>query len=170
MTRAVTVLRQRLEEELVAGIQYEKDGTWYELTQWDAEIETMSDKLIDAKKSLYERFVYDSDVEKRFAEKLESTEPVKFYVKLPAWFKVPTPVGTYNPDWALVWEEIDQFGDAGQKLYLVRETKGSTNLAELYLAEQRKIKCGSRHFNGALQTDFKLLAKAEELPGGTPVG
>ncbi|VTT98154.1 dead deah box helicase : Type III restriction enzyme, res subunit:DEAD/DEAH box helicase, N-terminal OS=Nodularia spumigena CCY9414 GN=NSP_30110 PE=4 SV=1: ResIII [Gemmataceae bacterium] len=92
-SQAVTAIRQRLEEELVAGIQYEQDGTWFDMTQWDAEIETMSDKMIDAKKSLYERFVYDSDVERRFAEKLESMGPVKFYVKLPAWFKVPTPVG-----------------------------------------------------------------------------
>lgn len=169
--RAANAIRQRLEEALVAGIQYEKDGTWYEMTQWDAEIETMSDKIIDAKKSLYERFVYDSEVEKKFAEKLENMAPVKFYVKLPAWFKVPTPVGTYNPDWALVWEEADQFGDTGgTKLYLVRETKGSTTLTDLYLSEQQKIKCGSRHFNGALQTDFKLVARADDLPGGTAVG
>jgi type III restriction enzyme len=159
-SQASTVIRQRLEEELVAGIQYEKDGTWYEMTQWDEEIETMSDKMIDAQKSLYERFVYDSDVEKRFAEKLELMGPVKFYVKLPAWFKVPTPVGTYNPDWALVWEDTDQFGDAGEQLYLVRETKGSTTLVDLYLSEQQKIRCGSRHFNSALGVDFKLVARA----------
>jgi type III restriction enzyme len=168
--QAVTAIRQRLQEELVAGIRYEKDGTWYEMTQWDAEVETMSDKVIDAQKSLYERFVYDSEVERKFAEKLEGMEPVRFYVKLPAWFKVPTPVGTYNPDWALVWEEIDPFGDRGEKLYLVRETKSSTALADLYLSEQQKVKCGARHFNGALQTDFKLVSAAEELPGGTPVG
>lgn len=168
-SQAVTMIRHRLEEELVAGIKYEQDGTWFDMSQWDAEIETMSDKMIDAKKSLYERFVYDSDVEKRFAEKLETMGPVKVYVKLPAWFKVPTPVGNYNPDWALVWEETDQFGDAGEKLYLVRETKGSTNLADLYLSEQQKILCGSRHFNGGLGTSFKLLDRAEDLPGGTNV-
>jgi type III restriction enzyme len=101
---------------------------------------------------------------------LESIGPVKFYVKLPAWFKVPTPIGTYNPDWALVWEDTDQFGDVGEKLYLVRETKGSTSLVDLYLTEQQKIKCGSRHFNGALGVDFKLVTKAEDLPGGIAVG
>ncbi|VTU02247.1 type iii restriction enzyme : Type III restriction enzyme OS=Nodularia spumigena CCY9414 GN=N9414_01225 PE=4 SV=1 [Gemmataceae bacterium] len=72
-----------------------------------------------------------------------------------------------------MWEETDQFGEAGEKLYLVRETKGSTNLAELYLSEQQKIKCGSRHFNGALGgatgVDFKLIQKADDLPGGKAV-
>ena len=173
--QAVTKIREHLEAELVAGIQYEqveyrKEEDWYEMKQWDAEIETTSDKMIDAQKSLYERFVYDSEVEKRFAEKLESSQPVKFYVKLPAWFKVPTPVGTYNPDWALVWEETDQFGDRGEKLYLVRETKSSTDQKDLREAEKQKIKCGARHFNGALQTDFKLLKSFDELPGGTAVG
>lgn len=126
--------------------------------------------MIDAKKSLYERFVCDSDVEKQFASKLESMGPVKFYVKLPKWFTVPTPVGTYNPDWALVWEDTDRFGDAGEKLYLVRGTKGSTTLADLYQSGQQKVRCGARHFGGALGVDFKLVATADELPGGTTVG
>lgn len=163
-SRAATFIRQRLEEELVAGIQYEKDGTWYEMTQWEAEIACAPDKAVTSKKSLYEQFAADSDVEKRFAEKLESMVPVKFYVKLPAWFKVPTPVGNYNPDWALVWEDIDQFGDGGEKLYLVRETKGGPTLADLYLSEQQKIKCGEKHFKGALGVDYKWLKSADELP------
>jgi type III restriction enzyme len=52
----------------------------------------------------------------------------------------------------------------GEKLYLVRETKGSTNLAELYLSEQQKIHCGERHFKGALNVDFKVVKNADELP------
>lgn len=163
-SRAATIIRQRLEEELIAGIKYEKDGTCYELTQWADEIECAPDKAVTSKKSLYEQFAADSDVERRFAERLESMQPVKFYVKLPPWFKVPTPVGTYNPDWALVWEETDQFGDTGQKLYLVRETKGSTTLTELYLSEQQKIKCGEKHFTGALGVDYKVIVSADQLP------
>ena len=62
--QAAVAIRQRLEEELVAGVRYEKDGTWYEMTEWDAEISTASDKVMDAKKSLYERFVYHSEVDK----------------------------------------------------------------------------------------------------------
>jgi type III restriction enzyme len=168
-SRAATILRQRLEEELVTGIKYEQDGTWYEMTQWEAELECPADRAVPAKKSLYEQFAADSEVERRFAEKLESMQPVKFYVKLPKWFTVPTPVGTYNPDWALVWEDVDQFGDGGDKLYLVRETKGSLTLSDLYLSEQQKIRCGSRHFTGALGVDFKIVTSADQLPGGTAI-
>jgi type III restriction enzyme len=161
---AVGVIRQKLEEELVRGIVYEKDGQWYEMELWEAEIETSSDKIMDASKSLYDRFVYQSETERKFAAKLESRNDVRFYVKLPAWFKVATPVGNYNPDWALVMEEVDQFGDVGERLYLVRETKGSTELHDLYLSEQQKIRCGERHFKGALAVDFKVVANADQLP------
>jgi type III restriction enzyme len=61
-------------------------------------------------------------------------------------------------------EERDQFGDAGERLYLVRETKSTTNLIELYLSERQKIQCGERHFEGALGVDFKVVISADELP------
>lgn len=163
--KAAEKIREHLETELIQGIRYEKDGTWYELSQWDAEVSTTSDKIIDAKKSLYERFVYDSEPERQFAERLENTDTVKFYVKLPAWFKVPTPVGTYNPDWALVWEDRDQFGTTGETLYLVRETKSTPKMSELYQSEQCKIKCGSRHFNGALAANYAAITPSAALPG-----
>lgn len=74
-----------------------------------------------AQKSAFEYVVYDSEgTEKTFAEDLEANEAVKVYAKLPAWFKVPTPLGTYNPDWAVL---IDQDGE--EKLYFVVETKSS---------------------------------------------
>ena len=65
------------------------------------------------------------EVEKRFVEGLEKRDDVKLYLKLPRWFTVPTPVGNYNPDWAIVLEERDAHGQATDKplLYLVRETK-----------------------------------------------
>src|SRR5262249_16427089 len=116
---AARIIRERLEEHLIVAIRYEKDGEWYKMEQWEAELESSADKMTEATKSLYDRLVCDSEVERKFVRKLEQRDDVKFYVKLPAWFKVPTPVGTYNPDWALVMEERDQFGDAGAKLYLV---------------------------------------------------
>jgi type III restriction enzyme len=162
--QAVGIIRQKLGEQLVYGIQYEKYGSWYEMELWDGEIETSSDKMIDASKSLYDRFVFDSEVERKFAQKLESRDDVKFYVKLPAWFNVTTPVGNYNPDWALVMEEVDQFGDVGEKLYLVRETKSTLSLADLRPEEKQKIHWGERHFKGALNVDFKVVKNADGLP------
>lgn len=125
--------------------------------------------VIDSSKSLYDRFVFESEVERRFAEKLESREDVRFYIKLPPWFKVQTPIGNYNPDWALVMEETDEFGEKGERVYLVRETKSTKALSELYRSEVLKLRCGSRHFNGALGVDYRLVISADELPGGSAV-
>ena len=85
---------------------------------------------------------------------------MKLYVKLPAFFKVPTPIGTYNPDWAIV---VDYPDDEGQRLYLVRETKGTTNLDDLRPDERRKIKCGKRHFEDALDVDYEIVDDTGDL-------
>ena len=76
--------------------------------------------LLDVDKDTYEQVVYDSEVEAAFADQLEKNIAVKVYVKLPGWFRVPTPLGTYNPDWAVL---VD-YGDA-ERLYFVVETKGT---------------------------------------------
>jgi type III restriction enzyme len=94
---------------------------------------------------------------------LEARDDVKLYVKLPPGFKVRTPVGEYNPDWGVVFEERDQFGDPQETLYLVRETKGSTNFADLYQSEAQKIRCGERHFVDALAVDFAVVTTADDL-------
>jgi type III restriction enzyme len=168
-TVAAAVIREKLEEELVHGIRYEKDGTWYEQTLFEAEIATQSDKVIDSPKSLYDRLVYQSNVERDFAAALEDRADVRFYVKLPRKFVVKTPIGEYNPDWALVMEETDEFGAKGERVYLVRETKGAAAFHDLTGPEKDKLRCGARHFNDALGCDFKWLRAAAELPGGTDV-
>ncbi|MCZ9335509.1 restriction endonuclease, partial [Klebsiella pneumoniae] len=77
---------------------------------------------LETQKSVYTHVVYDSaGIEKTFAEDLEKNEAVKVYAKLPSWFKIPTPLGSYNPDWAVVVDDSGQ-----EKLYFVVETKGST--------------------------------------------
>jgi len=77
---------------------------------------------------------------------------------------VATPLGQYNPDWALVMELRDEFGDAGPKLYLVRETKSSTVADERRGTENQKIHCGERHFKDALGVDFKAMTPDGDLP------
>lgn len=119
-----------------------------------------SDRMLEAKKPLYDQFVFDSEIERKFAERLDAQLPVKFYVKLPRWFQVPTPVGNYQPDWALVRQQTDQFGEEGDKLYLVRETKGD----DMYSSEAQKVKCGQRHFEGGLGVDYKVVSSADQLP------
>ncbi|MCP4553617.1 MAG: hypothetical protein GY834_16595, partial [Bacteroidetes bacterium] len=71
----------------------------------------------------------------------EQSEDVKVYAKLPAWFKIDTPLGSYNPDWAVLIER-----DGKEKLYFVVETKGTRFVDMLRPSEQAKIDCGRKHF------------------------
>ena len=120
-----------------------------------------NEELIDylnavrVERSIYDHVVYDSDVERRFAERLDQRNDVKLFVKLPGWFTVETPVGEYNPDWAIV--KIDD-----PKVYLVRETKGNKDLLKLRTTEADKIRCGRKHFE-ALGVDFDMITTAEEV-------
>ena len=81
------------------------------------------------------------DIEPHAVALLLKNEAVKVYAKLPGWFKVPTPLGTYNPDWAVLIEK-----DGTERLYFVVETKGSLFTDDLRDVESGKIKCGEAHF------------------------
>lgn len=123
--------------------------------------ETVSDRLVPVNNSIYDQIVVQSETERKFAEKLKMCKDVRLFVKLPAWFKVPTPVGQYNPDWALVMEQAD---DPEALLYLIRETKSTTVAEELRGTENQQIHCGERHVKGALGVDFRVVTNADELP------
>lgn len=94
-----------------------------------------------AKKHLYDHIVYDSTNEKAFAEKLDTSTDVAVYVKLPDGFYISTPVGHYNPDWAIAFYE----GNV-KHIYFVAETKGSMSSMQLRLVEEAKIHCAREHF------------------------
>jgi type III restriction enzyme len=130
---------------LVDGIKYQRigDDAYYAQELFNQEELTGYLKnMMPATKAVYEHVVFDSGgVEKGFAEDLEKNEAVKVYAKLPGWFKVPTPLGTYNPDWAVLVEV-----DGAEKLYFVVETKGSLFAEDLRDKESAKIRCGEAHF------------------------
>jgi phage repressor protein C with HTH and peptisase S24 domain len=93
--------------------------------------------------------VCDSEVEEKFAIYLDLRDDVPLFLKLPDWYKIPTPLGNYNPDWAFVRDEA-----AGRRLYLVRETKGGSDIEKLqWESEGWKIRFGEAHFN-ALDVDY----------------
>jgi type III restriction enzyme len=158
------IVREKAIEHLVEGIQYHKDGTWYDMTEWVEEEVTVSERLIAVENSIYDHIVVQSDTEKRFVEKLKKMKNVRLFVKLPAWFKVATPVGQYNPDWGLVMEDRDAFGDQGAILYLIRETKSTTVASGLRGTENQKNHCGERHFVGTLNVDYRVITSADDLP------
>jgi hypothetical protein len=130
---AVRILRDRLADQLVDGIRYEPIGEEYRMQQWEMEVEAFEHYLLPSPKGVYDHVAVDTlardpreSVEGRFVDEMERDDRVRLYVKLPRWFIVPTPLGSYNPDWALVLEERDEFGDPRDTLYLVAETKGTT--------------------------------------------
>ena len=135
---------------LVDGIKYQRLGAeqYYaqELFERSELTGYLQNMLLDTKKSVYESVVYDSNTERDFADALEKNDAIKVYAKLPGWFKVPTPLGTYNPDWAVLVEQ-----DGAQRLYFVVETKSSLFTDDLRDKESAKIECGKAHFE-ALHT------------------
>ena len=94
-----------------------------------------------AQKHLYDHIVYDSSNERKFAAELDTNADVAVYVKLPDGFHISTPVGRYNPDWAIAFYE-----GTVKHVYFVAETKGSMSSMQLRLIEESKIHCAKEHF------------------------
>ena len=128
------------------GVKYQRLGDEYYYAQERFENEELTgylkNILSDTTKSVYDQVVYDSEIEKSFADQLEKNTAVKVYAKLPGWFTVPTPLGSYNPDWAVLVER-----DEGERLYFVVETKASLFASDLRNVESAKIECGKAHFD-----------------------
>ena len=130
---------------LVDGIKYQRLGDEYYYAQELFESEELTGYLknmLTASKSVYDHVVYESAIEAAFADQLEKNTAIKVYAKLPGWFTVQTPLGSYNPDWAVL---VDS--ERSPRLYLVVETKGSQFLGDLRKTEGAKIACGKAHFN-----------------------
>ena len=142
---AAEVINRSKRLALVDGIKYQRigDDEYYAQELFEQEELTGYLKnMLAAEKSVYEHVVYDSaGIERGFAEQLEKNEAVKVYAKLPGWFKVLTPLGTYNPDWAVL---VDKDGE--ERLYFVVETKSTLFTDDLRYKEDAKIKCGGVHF------------------------
>ena len=145
------IIQSNMRQFIVNGIKYRKIGndSYYaqELFETEELAGYLERNMIESKKSVYDHVVYDSDVERKFAEKFELSDDVKVFAKLPNWFKIDTPLGSYNPDWAVLVER-----DGESKLYFVVESKGSILSDALRPAETAKINCGREHFK-ALGTD-----------------
>jgi type III restriction enzyme len=137
---------------IVDGIKYQRLGDGYYFAQELFEQEELTGYLknmfTETKKSVYEQVVYGSATERTFADELEKNNAVKVYAKLPGWFSVPTPLGGYNPDWAVLIQE-----EGHEKLYLVVETKGTLFSDALRSTEAAKIKCGEAHFKSLANGD-----------------
>ncbi len=159
MDSVASIINRELHRLMIDGIKYEKLTTGQ--TEWsmqlfrEEELKDYFEQCLAVKNSVFDRIIYDSEIERKFAEDLDKREDIKLFVKLPSFFKVETPIGTYNPDWAIV-KHFDEV------IYLVRETKSTKNFEKLRNSEADKIKCGRKHFE-AIGANFDVVTDSSEL-------
>lgn len=111
---------------------------------------TLDKNAVAVNNSVYDYTIYDSNIEKDFAVALDNDPDVKMFFKLPLKFKIRTPIGNYNPDWAVFWEKNGE-----EKLYFIIETKGTTDPMRIRGTEDLNIRCGREHFK-ALDSNTQL--------------
>lgn len=140
--KVCNLINQEKATTIIDGITYYKTDK-----KFDNDIFTINnvrgelgENAIDVRKHIYDFLVTDSKNEREFAKRLESGE-VTVYAKLPNGFKIPTPVGNYNPDWAIVFDN-----PTFKYVYFIAETKGSMDSLELRDVEKAKIECAKKHF------------------------
>jgi len=156
---AIHEIKQVLNELMIDGIKYEKIGSKeYEMRlfeEYDVHINDLTFKIGNQDKTIYSKIIpLDSNVEYEFAEECESRDDVAFYFKLPFWFKIKTPIGNYNPDWALIKKNE-------KTIYFIAETKSAGQ--ELKTSEKQKIKCGHAHFKEFDGVEFKRASTVSDL-------
>jgi type III restriction enzyme len=160
MDSVAAILKSELHQLIVDGIKYERIPTTDPEFEWRQEL-FKNEELINyltalqVNNSIYEYIVYDSQVEREFAQKLDGRTDIKLFVKLPRWFEIDTPIGRYNPDWAILKHN-------DETLYLVRETKSTKDFLKLRTTEADKVRCGQRHFE-AIGTSFAVVVSADEV-------
>ncbi len=154
------ILRFELHRLLVDGIKYEKIVGKETDAEWE-QVLFKNEELVNflmaqpVTKAPYEYVVYDSEIERAFAQGLESREDIRLFMKLPDWFKIDTPLGGYDPDWAILKQD-------SETIYLVRETKGTKDFLKLRTSEADKVRCGKAHFD-ALGVPFEVVVSAAEI-------
>lgn len=165
MDLAIASIKRELHKMMIDGIEYRRLGDCtYEMRlfeDWETYKDEDTFEVSKRDKTIYENFIpLDSAVENRFAQDCESSDQVKFYFKLPCWFKIPTPIGNYNPDWAVVFEDDN-------RIYFVAETKDTgtptVDMSKLRADEQAKIKCGAAHFRLFPDLDYQVVNSVRSL-------
>lgn len=159
MDKAVKEIRNVMNRLIIKGIVYEKlEGVQYEMSKFRDDEHKLffpEERIIPTQKSVYDYILWDSNTEKRFAIDLEANLKVKYYIKLPSWFTIETPVGTYNPDWAILKKN-------GDIVYMIRETKSTKEQLKLRGMENDKIKCGKAHFE-SIEVDYDVATNIGDL-------
>lgn len=160
--KAAQIINEQKATAIIQHITYNKLNAVYDTTVFTEP--TLKGQLgvnaMAVKKHLYDYLLYDSENEKAFAESIDTSNEVAVYVKLPHGFYINTPVGKYNPDWAIAF-----YKGKVKHIYFVAETKGSMSTMQLRKIEEAKINCAREHFK-AISTGsviFDVVDSYEEL-------
>lgn len=159
MDEVVAIVNRELYRLMIDGIKYEKltvgQTEWSMQLLREDELKDYFEQCVQVQKSVFDRVIYESEVERRFAEELDKRTDIKLFVKLPKWFRVETPIGDYIPDWAIVKHH-------DETIYLVRETKSTKNFEKLRNSEADKVRCGRKHFE-AINVNFDVVTSASDI-------
>ena len=143
MNQAARLINEQKASMVVEHISYDSLNEQHSQEIFTLEKpENHLDQAYKANRHVYDYVVTDSRIERDFVEELDTGKEVVVYAKLPKSFFIPTPVGNYNPDWAIAFSENDV-----KHVYFVAETKGSMSSLELREIEQAKIKCATEFFD-----------------------
>ncbi len=153
--QTIDLIDQQKATTLINNIVYYKTNQTY-----DSDIFTINnfggvlgEDIMEVKRHVYDYLKTDSKVETDFADRLETNDDILVYAKLPTWFKIPTPIGNYNPDWAVVFDRDDV-----RYIYFIVETKWDLNSLELKQKEKMKIEYAKKHFEALGHSDVKYGA------------
>jgi len=148
----VRLINEQKASTLINNITYHKTDQVYE-----NDVFTMNNfkgslgrNILEVKNHIYKYVKTDSDIERKFVGELDIHDKVLVYAKLPSGFKIPTPLGNYNPDWAIVFDDTDV-----KYIYFIAETKGSMSSLQLKGVEEGKIAYARKHFESLGHQDLK---------------
>ena len=156
----VKTIREQKATMIVEHISYNRIAGKYDSSIFVPERKLNINKVIEAQKHITPYIAFDSDGERQFAEALEGATEVQVYAKLPRKLKIPTPVGNYAPDWAIVFND-----GTVRHIFFVAETKGSLDGMELRGVEEAKTECAKKLFNriSTSKVRYGVVDKFENL-------
>ncbi len=165
ISKVGAIIRDQKKRMEVQTIQYRITDKTFEDSIFEDEILSYKNKVVETNRSVYDKTICDSEGEKEFANRLDQTTNVNVFCKIPSGYFIETPVGKYNPDWAIVYEKMV---NRAKKWYLVRETKFgysplSGTLNTITDIEKDKIECAKKHFKVLTDIDFNVAYTFQEF-------
>ena len=150
---ASKLIKEQKATVIIEHLAYDPIEERYDLDIFTAEKQAVGPLAFKADHHIYEYVLTDSAVERKFAQELDTDVEVKVFAKLPRGFSIPTPVGDYNPDWAIAFDH-----EKVRHMYFIAETKGSMSSLELRKIEEARIDCARKFFarisNGSVKYDM----------------